>query len=104
MRIRPLASLFNSKRLTYQVGGVYFCVDKGKEVVNLTKKGVVTIKNAKALGIGSDTINGCGAKVKISNSDVACMYMHGNDVVELHNCKLPKQVKHKPSFWDEFWD
>lgn len=110
MRILPSSLFRNSKRLLYEFGGVTAYAEKNHGAFEVLKSGTIVIKNAKKLGVSSDTMQGSGKKLIIVDSDIVSVTMHGSDVVKLHNCKysFPKKpVKDNRPFAEYFaenWD
>ena len=89
--IMPKSTLFNPKRVVYEIGQTTMYADAGKGAVHLGQNGTVYADGLKNLGICT-LGNGFAAKQRIivKNSNIATMSLRANDIITFYSCKFPE--------------
>ena len=91
-KIKPVQTIFNPRRVVYEVGPVTMYADAGQGSVYLAKNGSIFAKDMRGLGIcslGSDCWK--AQRIFVKNSDIPAGFsIREKDFIKLENCILPK--------------
>ena len=98
--VKPKSTLFNPKRIVYEIGQTTMYADKGKGSVYLGKNGTIYAYRLKNLGVctlGNEFPQ--PQRIFIQNSKISGnIAVRNKDTVTLRNCELPSPKPQAPKY------